>query len=217
MTPAKWDVIFNIAKTNPPVTSEQKAAFEYYKGSGFTSINMALENAAKGKPISSSVKQQIDQIQSFINTQVINEPIRVKRGEGYEVLNSVTFADGTSFPLAAEMQKALQHYFDTKGDKSQIEKLKNFINKKECVATQEHFMSATMAGPMAGIGECKPVHWDLLVEKGSKGAFLEGINFEGGIQSETEILLQKDSKIVIQGIDFDYNDKKWKLIGTVSN
>ena len=91
------------------------------------------------------------------------------------------------------------------------------FNKKECVATQEHFMSATMAGPMAGIGECKPVHWDLLVEKGSKGAFLEGINFEGGIQYETEILLQKDSKIVIQGIDFDYNDKKWKLIGTVSN
>ncbi len=217
MTPAKWDVVLNIAKTNPPVTAAQKEAFEYYKGCGYTAINTALENAAKGKPISSSVKQQIDQIQSFINTQVINEPIRVKRGEGYEVLNSVTFADGTSFPLAAEMQKALQHYFDTKGDKSQIEKLKNFINKKECVATQEHFMSATMAGPMAGIGECKPVHWDLLVEKGSKGAFLEGINFDMGGHSETEILLQKDSKIVIQGIDFDYNDKKWKLIGTVSN
>lgn len=217
MTPAKWDVVLNIAKTNPPVTAAQKEAFEYYKGCGYTAINTALENAAKGMHIAPDVKQKIDQIQSFINTQVINEPIRVKRGEGYEVLNSVTFADGTSFPLAAEMQKALQHYFDTKGDKSQIEKLKNFINKKECVATQEHFMSATMAGPMAGIGECKPVHWDLLVEKGSKGAFLEGINFDMGGHSETEILLQKDSKIVIQGIDFDYNDKKWKLIGTVSN
>lgn len=217
MTPAKWDVVLNIAKTNPPVTAAQKEAFEYYKGCGYTAINTSLENAAKGMHIAPDVKQKIDQIQSFINTQVINEPIKVKRGEGYEVLNSVTFADGTSFPLAAEMQKALQHYFDTKGDKSQIEKLKNFINKKECVATQEHFMSATMAGPMADIGECKPVHWDLLVEKGSKGAFLEGINFDMGGHSETEILLQKDSKIVIQGIDFDYNDKKWKLIGTVSN
>ena len=85
-------------------------------------------------------------------------------------------------------------------------------------------MSATLAGPMPYIGKEKPVHWDLLVEKGSKGAFLEGINFDGGSHSETEILLQKDSKIVITGIDVEYDkkdkkhgDHKWKLIGTVSN
>ena len=223
MTPAKWDVVLNIAKTNPPVTAAQKEAFEHYKGCGYTAINTALENAAKGKPIAPSVKAEIAQIQSFINTQVINEPIKVIRGEGYEVLNSVTFPDGTTFPLAAEMQKALNYYKATE-DKSLIENLKKFINSKVCVATQEHFMSATLAGPMPYIGKEKPVHWDLLVEKGSKGAFLEGINFDGGSHSETEILLQKDSKIVITGIDVEYDkkdkkhgDHKWKLIGTVSN
>ena len=101
------------------------------------------------------------------------------------------------------------------GDKTKIEELKAIVNQHNFVAHQEHFMSATIAGP-APFYEYD-VHWEMTVEAGSKGTLLEGINIHNSLQDETEILLQKDSEITIIGLDFDYTKMKWKPIGKVKN
>lgn len=76
-------------------------------------------------------------------------------------------------------------------------------------------MSASIAGPAPF--ESKPVHWTLEVQAGSKGVLLEGINLEGGLQNETEILMQKDSKLTIKSIDYNEKQGFWEVHGTLQN
>ena len=111
------------------------------------------------------------------------------------------------------MKEAVAHFNATKGDRSKINEVRKMVLGQVSVAHQEHFMSATIAGPAPF--EHYPVHWDFDVEQGSKGVLLEGINPSGALQHETEILLQKDSKITITAID--YKNGKWQLVGNIKN
>jgi hypothetical protein len=185
---------------------------------------LAVDEAMKlGKPvpppptISSGIAEHIKQIQSYMSKHTIDSNITIRRNEGYEVFKYTILPDGTT--LESAMRKAYDLYYSTggypNGDKSAIEKLKAIVNSGNFTAHQEHFMSATIAGPAPFSG--KPVHWEMTVQKGSKGTLLEGINVDTGLQSETEILLQKDSDITIVALDFDYINGKWKPVGSLVN
>ena len=214
MDAAKWDAIFNIAKTTP-ITANQLDDFRYYKGSGYQTINNALTNKKKnGTPISAATQAKIDNIQSYISTQVLKEPIKVYRGEGPEVLASVKLANGKSLDKAMAEAKNIYLSSGSKKDKSAINKLINEVLNNNYTATQERFMSTTM---LKGHGFVDEINWELDVPKGTKGVFLEGINVHGSCQTECEFLLQKDSKIIITDIDYDYNSNRWILKGTVMN
>lgn len=210
MGTGEWETLVNIAKN--PISEDTLSSIQIYKGSGYSSINHALENMhKKGIPYPANVADDIKKIQAYLNTQVIHSQITIKRNEGYEVLHSVTLPNGKHLDDA--MQEAVAHFNATKGDRTKINEVRKMVLGQISVAHQEHFMSATIAGPAPFASS--PVHWDFKVEQGSKGVLLEGVNPSGAHQNETEILLQKDSKITITAID--YKNGKWQLEGNIKN
>ena len=210
MRTGEWETLVNIAKN--PISEDTLYSIQIYKGSGYSSINHALENMhKKGIPYPANVADDIKKIQAYLNTQVIHSQITIKRNEGYEVLHSVTLPNGKHLDDA--MQEAVAHFNATKGDRTKINEVRKMVLGQISVAHQEHFMSATIAGPAPFASS--PVHWDFKVEQGSKGVLLEGVNPSGAHQNETEILLQKDSKITITAID--YKNGKWQLEGNIKN
>ena len=210
MGTGEWETLVNIAKN--PISEDTLYSIQIYKGSGYSSINHALENMhKKGIPYPANVADDIQKIQAYLNTQVIHSQITIKRNEGYEVLHSVTLPNGKHLDDA--MQEAVAHFNATKGDRTKINEVRKMVLGQISVAHQEHFMSATIAGPAPF--DSSPVHWDFKVEQGSKGVLLEGVNPSGAHQNETEILLQKDSKITITAID--YKNGKWQLEGNIKN
>lgn len=212
-SPEQWEAIFNIAKAKP-ITADQLSDMGYYKGSGYHTINGLLtENKKLGKIIPPNIQSKINNIQDYINTQVLTKPIKVVRGEGPEVLASVKLKSGKTLDQA--MAEAKQHYINSgsKQDRSKIDALIDEVLDNNYVATQERFMSTALKG--CGGGFSGEIKWELEIQKGSKGVFLEGINVNGANQCECEFLVQKDSKIVITGIDF--KNGHWKLEGSVSN
>lgn len=208
LTPAHWNAVFNIAQTKP-ITADQIGSLAFYKGSGYMDINNGLTDLKKHNiPLNPSIKQKIDNVQAYLNTQVIKEPIKVYRKEGPEVLASVKLPNGQTLDKA--MAEAVAHFNQT-GDTTLIEKVKNMVKKGNLTATQERFMS-TSFNPNVWSGS---IHWELNVPKGAKGVFLEGVNVKGHNQGECEFLLQKDSNINI--IDIDFKNGHWVLKGSVSN
>jgi len=213
MGPGEWETLVNIAKN--PISETTLDNIENYKGCGYSSINKALEEKHKhGVDYPSFVADKIKDIQAYLNTQVIHHPITIKRNEGFEVLNSIKLPNGESLGDAMESATA-QFKASKKTDKTKINEVKKMVLGQVSTAHQEHFMSASIAGPAPF--ESKPVHWTLEVQAGSKGVLLEGINLEGGLQNETEILMQKDSKLTIKSIDYNEKQGFWEVHGTLQN
>ena len=217
MTPAKWAMVMNIAKESP-ITATQLSAFDSYKGSS-SSINGGLTTLKNGGAIPEYTQKQIDAIQSYINTQTLPETVIVYRvenyygpGNPYGCLHTAKLADGT--PLDQALEKALQ------GGDTAIKNMEYSINTagKRYVATNERFTSTSLLPQGDGSGgHGGKVVWELSVQKGSKGVFLDGNNFDGSLSSECEVLLQKDSKFEITGIKWDSSIGKWRVKAKVVN
>ena len=216
MTPAKWAMIMNIAQAQP-ITATQLSAFDSYKGNSGP-INGGLTTLKKGGTISPTTQKQIDAIQSYINTQTLPETVVVHRAEGYwgsgnpyGCLHTAKLADGT--PLDQALEKARL------GGETAIKNMEYSINVggARYVATNERFTSARLLPKGNGSGGSGKVVWELSVQKGSKGVFLDGNNFDGSLSSECEVLLQKDSKFEITGIKWDPSINKWRVKAKVVN
>lgn len=214
MTPAKWAAILNIAQS-PQIKPAQLGAFDSYKGSS-TSINKGLLALAEGKSISKAVQAQIDEMQAYIGTQIIPDKIVVHRAEGYfgsgnpyGCLHTVTLPNGKTLDQALEEARL--------AGPSAIAKMEHEINTASTrhVATNNCFTSA-FYNELQSQGSGKVV-WELEVQKGAKGAFIEGNNFDGSISSECEIILQKDSKFQITSIKWDDSIQRWKVKAKVNN
>lgn len=214
MTPAKWAVILNIAQS-PQIKPAQLGAFDSYKGFS-TSINKGLLALAEGKSISKAVQAQIDEMQAYIGTQIIPDKIVVHRAEGYfgsgnpyGCLHTVTLPNGKTLDQALEEARL--------AGSSAIAKMEHEINTASTrhVATNNCFTSA-FYNELQSQGSGKVV-WELEVQKGAKGAFIEGNNFDGNISSECEIILQKDSKFQIVSIKWEDSIQKWKVKAKVNN
>ncbi len=217
MGEGEWGTLVNIVQ-NPP-SEGVISALNTYKGSSST-INTSLTALKKnGTPLSGTTKQKIEDMQSYIETQALKSKITAKRGEGYDVLQSVTMPDGTKFNLGEQMRNAVSMFKQNgcKPNDPAIEGLKSQYNNMILVAEQERFMSASMAGDIPGGFDGHSLHWNLTAEKGTKAVFLEGANPHSGLKYETEIVFPKDSQIEILGFDFDYNNHKWILYGNVIN
>lgn len=220
MTPAKWAMVLNITK-GKQITESQLIALLNYK-SNSSQINGGLSDLANHLSISPSTQKQIDDLQAYINTQVIPEDIVLKRVEGYYCSGKTDNPYGCLFkvdfngrPLSEVLDEAVA------GGTSSIQAIEDAINygcKSKLVARNERFTSACVLPEAikSGTGLGKVV-WNLTLKKGSKGAFLEGTNFGGCLSSECEILLQKDSQFEITGIEWDSKIKKWVIDANVTN
>lgn len=201
--------ILNIAK-NPAKECEIKS-FNEYKSAKFYAIN----NALRGNPIfnAGKTKMHIDNIRNYINTQTINSPLKVYRGEGFEVLEKVKLKDGSSVNLAKMMIKARES-----GDINKINKVKEFILDNEITATQKSFMSASTEKENAHFfSKGKNIMWELDVKPKTKAVFVEGINPSGNFSNEREFLFQNGSNLKILNAELDPQSKIWYLKGEVSN
>ena len=163
-----------------------------------------------GKSISKAVQAQIDEMQAYIGTQIIPDKIVVHRAEGYfgsgnpyGCLHTVTLPNGKTLDQALEEARL--------AGPSAIAKMEHEINTASTrhVATNNCFTSA-FYNELQSQGSGKVV-WELEVQKGAKGAFIEGNNFDGSISSECEIILQKDSKFQITSIKWDDSIQRWKV------
>lgn len=202
-----YSELFNNVITNPPKKASILTAFRRYKGFDCGKINGRLRGTydLKDKQIDSEIKD----IKNYINTQVIKEPVRLYRGEGLDVLESVKMQDGTSVNLA-------QMLLDATKDKDKTNKLNEFLLDNDVVATQPSFMSTTTNPFVAkDFGGCQ-IFWDLKTAPNTKAAFIEPMQINSRMY-EDEVLLQAGSKIRIQEAKFDEDQGIWFLRGEVFN
>lgn len=220
MTPAKWAMVLNIAR-GKQITEGQLTALINYKSSS-SQINGGLSDLANNLSISPSTQKQIDDLQAYINTQVIQEDIVLKRVEGYYSAGKTDNPYGCLFkvdfsgrPLSDALNEAIA------GGPSAIQAIENEINygcKSKLVAKNERFTSAcVIPEAIASNGGSGKVVWNFTLKKGSKGAFLEGSNYKGTLSSECEILIQKDSQFEITGIEWDSTIQRWIIDANVTN
>jgi len=206
---AQWKAVFNLIEN--PLSSENLGAIMRYKGAGFSAVNEAMTEARiNGTPIPEHLQKEIDALQNCIAGQKVSEPFVVYRTEGMEFLNNFNInIDGQSLTLADAMQSC-------KTDADRMKLMQN-ISANNYTATQERFTSTSMLKPSnVGTNDANNIVWELEVQPGSQGIYIEGANYTGKLCREREFLLQKNSNIEITGIKLG-EDGKWHLQGKISN
>ena len=204
ITPGQWDAIINTTKYKVPVDTLESLV-SYKATSGY--INPAL-TSMKNDPSyipPADIKAQIDSITQYIDSQSTSQPMKVYRGEGFEVLGSVEI---NGKKLSKLMEDALYY-----GDQKQIDDLIYMIEQGNYIAHQERFMSTSLLKKSAFNNNM--VVWELDVPAGSKGVFLEGCNITGQLSNECEYLLQRGCKILIKHAEL--KNGKWHLQGSIVN
>lgn len=204
ITPGQWDAIMNTTKYKVPVDTLE-SLLSYKATSGY--INPAL-TSMKNNPSyvpPADIKAQIDSITQYIDSQSTSQPMKVYRGEGFEVLGSVEI---NGKKLSKLMEDALYY-----GDQKQIDDLIYMIEQGNYIAHQERFMSTSLLKKSAFNNNM--VVWELDVPAGSKGVFLEGCNITGQLSNECEYLLQRGCKILIKHAEL--KNGKWHLQGSIVN
>lgn len=202
ITPGQWDAIINTTKYKVPVDTLESLV-SYKATSGY--INPAL-TSMKNDPSyipPADIKAQIDSITQYIDSQSTSQPMKVYRGEGYEVLDSVEI---NGKKLSSLMMEAELSY-----DQQKIDNLIDMIEQGNYVAYQERFMSTSLLKKHAF--KNTEIAWELDVPAGSKGVFLEGCNISGSLSNECEYLLQRGCKILIK--EMEYKNGQWYIKGSI--
>ena len=202
ITPGQWDAIINTTKYKVPVDTLESLV-SYKATSGY--INPAL-TSMKNDPSyipPADIKAQIDSITQYIDSQSTSQPMKVYRGEGYEVLDSVEINGKKLSSLMMEAE--LSH------DQQKIDNLIDMIEQGNYVAYQERFMSTSLLKKHAF--KNTEIAWELDVPAGSKGVFLEGCNISGSLSNECEYLLQRGCKILIK--EMEYKNGQWYIKGSI--
>lgn len=207
LMPLHLDLLTNVVKSK--CSLEAQEALNMYKGSSSVKINEALTTPRwKKRYLDSNVKSMIDNMSSYIETQVIKEPTKVYRSEGYEVLKSIKCLKGNRLHATlAEASKRANN-----GDFELVNRVINEVKNHKFNIIQKRFMSTSM---IEDVNINNNIKWELEVPAGSKGVALDAINVSGLAVGEHELLLQKGSQINIT--DIDYKAGVWHLKGIVNN
>jgi hypothetical protein len=204
----EYKELFQNIITNPPKNSNVLDAFRRYKGVDCGKINRSMR--AYEKSDDSRVNKEIKQIGKFLNTQVIKNPIKLYRGEGFEILSNITLADGSSINLDELLQDALY-------DKNKLDKINKMLVQKDVSVVQPSFMSTTTSKILCNDFGHSGFYWDLTTSPNTKAAIIEPLNVQSCMDDEHEILLQANSKIKILEAKYDDIYQKWCIKGEVSN
>ena len=148
------------------------------------------------------MEKQINTITSYIDTQEIPESITVYRGEGYSVFDTVEI---NGEKLSTLMKKAA-----ASNNQDQIDEVILLIEENNLVAHQERFMSTSIFQENAFKDD---INWILELPEGTKGVFIEGINYNSTHNSECELLLQRGYDILLQKAEFINGE--WYMTGKI--
>jgi len=206
---AEWRAVLNLIQN--PLSSNDMGAIMRYKGAGFAKVNEALTNAKKnGTPIPEYLQKEINALENCIESQKVSEPFTVHRTEGIDFLDNFKLnIDGQNISLLEAIKSC-----KTESDRL---KLREHISNNSYNAVQERFTSTSMLKAVnPGTSDNSLIVWDLEVQPGSRGIYIEGANYTGKRCKEREFLLQKNSNIELTGIRYS-DDGKWHLQGKISN
>ncbi|MBR1753223.1 hypothetical protein IJ732_00150 [bacterium] len=204
--------VFQNYASNPPNPSSYDA-LKSYKGNGFAYINDELRSTEPSFALYRFfINNKIRNISSFIDTQVIKEPISLYRGENITYsLADVKTSDGKTINLAKKMFDAANSC-----ENEEIDKLREFVLDNELSAIQPGFLSTSLSRNTASAFSFsaprdKGCIFEFKTAPNTKGAFAD---ISPGLD-EYEVLLQKGSKIKINDMFYDHGT--WIIQAEVSN
>ncbi|MBR1754647.1 hypothetical protein IJ732_07420 [bacterium] len=195
-----------------PVDAKTEKYLHQYKGKVYEEgIAKEAQKYLRGncENPTAEVKDLVNKVSSYIDTQKIPAGTKLYRGERFYVLQDVKAPDGETINLAEMMKKASES-----NDNNEIKKVEDFINnKKGLTATQPAFMS-TSANSNNEFERKDWIYWELETEPNTKGLYLESLT-TSFYSFHDEVLLQKGSKIEIENAQ--YRNGIWYMKGKVSN
>ena len=169
-----------------------------------------INEAITFKDGSQRIVDYIKQIERFLEKQSTKSNLKTYRGEGnFWVFNNVKLENGKT--LKEVLDEVTKNIENKTLDKKGIEEFVNkFLTKK--IIPQERFMSTAII-PEDTKKYAKKVLWHIDVPKGTKATFIESCNVERA--SESEVLIQKGSKFLINKADYDMVNHRWNIWATV--
>lgn len=199
------ELIQNVAQ-NPPKKASVFDAIRRYKGIDCGKINSRLRGTYN-EP-NSRIDKEIKDLSKYIKTQVIKEPVKLYRGEGFEILNQTKLPNGLKFEDAL---------LDAQYDKNKLKELNEMFLDYDIVAEQPSFMSTTMSKSYGNDFGHSGFYWELTTAPNTKACYVEPLMIDSCMKDEQEVVLQKGSKIRIKGAEFDEKLMKWCIKGEVFN
>lgn len=190
-----------------------------YKSNDFKSVNDYLR-ALSNKTVShipEEINKEINVISQYIDTHKIQKPVKLFRTDSVDAFNNIKTEDGSVFDLGKVM-KEVKNCKNPEEIAQKVNWVKEFVQDNKLTANFPGFLSTSLDKNIGSFfdGKCD-VDWQLEAKKGTKGVYLETLNVNGCFTRENEFLLQKGSNISINSVDYDFDNKKWKVTGEVSN
>ena len=169
-------------------------------------INNGISNGTK----SPTIKEYIERIEKFLDTQKIKYDVKAYRGENsYWPFATIKTQDNKT--LLKEIEEFTE---GIEAGKYSVKDINKFVDKYlvDARVPQKRFLS-TAIEPEAGERYAKKILWYLDIPKGTKGSMIECYNVERA--SEAELLLQRNSNLRIDDAQYDKSKHIWKLWATV--
>ena len=195
----QWDIVIEGILKKPENLVDSILRYKYNS----TEINKALDT---GIYPNKEIKELINNIKEYISLFDTKEEITVYRGEGgYGILNT-----GKNSELGEIVKKFTEEY---KTGKYSEEEKENFIERYLAFETlkQKRFLSTSMT-PEGSKEHQGVIYWEeLVIPKGTQGAFIEGFCVDK--PKEAEFLIQSDTEILITHARFE--NGMWILRGVI--
>lgn len=205
--------LFQNLVNNAPDKNTEKVLYKH-KLDAILNINESLREKALNKDyiIDDESQKLINTISDYIETQKISNPVKLYRGEGFEVMKNVTTKDGSSVDLSEMMNDAAKLR-----NPQEIEKVKKFILENDISIIQPGFMSVSLDKNVGNNFSRNGIVWELTTEPNAKGVYMEGVNIPSMHTSENEVFMQKGSKLKITDVDYNRFENVWKIKANLSN
>ncbi len=211
---AYMDLVLNYA-TSPAQISDVNY-LNSYKRNPNSPVNEYLRYVETNpeKKIPAGIQEEIDILTKYIDTQTIKEPIKVFRTDTFHILSNVKTKNGTNINLAQIMQ-------DAEGNPKLVNEVREFVADNEISTKQAAFLSTSLNNNIADFfgfnnRDKNNIIWEMTVESGSKGVYLEAFNGNNVLSKENEFLLQRGADIKISDVVFDDKNGIWKIKANVS-
>ena len=159
---------------------------------------------------SPTIKEYIERIENFLETQKIKYDVKAYRGENsYWPFSAIRIADNKT------LLKEIEEFSEgIESGKYTLEQVDEFLKKYllDLKIKQSRFLS-TAIEKEAGDRYAKKILWYLDIPKGTKGSMIECYNVERA--SEAELLLQRGSNLRIDDARYNKDKHIWELWATV--
>ena len=169
-----------------------------------------INNGISKGTLSKTIKERIERIENFLDSQKIKYDVKAYRGEGHFGILSVVKLDKDK-----TLQNAIEEFTQgIESGKYSVQQIDEFVKKYlfDVKIQQSRFLS-TAIEKEAGDRYAKKILWYLDIPKGTKGSMIECYNVERA--SEAELLLQKGSEMFIKNARYNKDKHIWELWAAV--